>query len=121
MFLPQTIEYASNLNADSTERLIYDIMIHNAVGNENALSKNRMRSLLADSGHNCSKQSIASHISASRKYPHFFGIKRFGGIYIIDNERDARLTLDYYTEQMNGIMMNRNYLRNLCRRYGFNL
>lgn len=121
MFLPHTREYAEYLNPLSPEKLFYDIMIDNAVGNENAISKNEIRRMLANYGHNYSNQFVASHITASRKYPHFFGIKRFGGVYIIDNEYDARLTLDYYTDQMNGILMNRNYLRNLCLRYGLNV
>ena len=121
MFLTQTHEYSQTLNENSTEKALYDIITENAVGHENSISKNEIQRLLESYGHNCSKQFVTSRITASRRQPHFLGIKRYGGIYIIDSEQDATLTCQYYYEQLQGIRRHFNYLRGLCRRYGFNI
>lgn len=121
MFLTQAHEYAINLNENSPERAFYDILTDNAVGHQNAISKKEIRRMLASYGHNCSRQLIASHTAASRRLPHFLGIKRYGGIYIIDSAEDARVTLDYYDDQIQGIWRHRDYLQRLCLGCGWQM
>ena len=121
MFRINAHVHLERLNENCSERALYDIITREAVGHENAISKEELQTNLADCGHNCSKRLIASQIAASRKFPHYLGIKRFGGIYIIDNEEDARITMDYYNEQIQGILAHRNYLQSLCRNCGWNI
>jgi hypothetical protein len=118
MFLNEAQSFGNNLPCRSCGRAFFDIVTENAVGQQNAISKEEISALLSERGFNRCEASISSdYIAPSRRMPHFFGIKRYKGIYIIDNSADARLTLEYYAEQVRGSQRHANYLRQLCREY----
>lgn len=120
MFIHEARTFGNTFPRGSCPRAFFDIICENAVGQQNAMSKQHIASLLRERGFNRSKKFLAAnYIAPSRNLPHFFGIKRYGGIYIIDNQTDARITLEYYRDQIRGIQRHVRYLRQLCGAYGW--
>lgn len=120
MFINEARTFGNTFPRGSCPRAFFDIICENAVGQQNAMSKQHIASLLRERGFNRSKKFLAAnYIAPSRNLSHFFGIKRYGGIYIIDNQTDARITLEYYRDQIRGIQRHVRYLRQLCGAYGW--
>ena len=104
MPLSEAIQYHDSLPAHSTIRATLGYMIDHAVGHENAISKGNLMDRMSDQGVIITPYRLDKYlIKPSREGLHFIGVKRCVGIYLVDSEEDALVTLRFYLVQRGGL------------------
>jgi len=117
MFVTVAQNYLQTLPTSSFQHRALSYMLENAVGQENAIRKSELCEVLGTS-----EYYLETHfIIPCRRNFSFIGISRFHGIFIIEDEEDARITVEYYTTQISGVDTHLQHLIRRCQEYNFQI